>query len=148
MENKSKVVMARRVDNSKPRDKNPEEKEYLICIVNKNGTDYDWDIIEGRTNVYEYIKEEIEFIDLEKSFVLVESLPLSGRKTIYAFMKYVQEFYEDSFDIEDYVIGDMTYDEEDDSNHSMSDISSAVSEVDRLDMRSFMNGDIKSSSLE
>lgn len=113
--------------------KTPEEKQYLICIRGKDGGADEWNIVEGRTEAYEYIKDSIEYIDLEKSFILVENLPLAKRKSIFAFMKYVQDNYEDGFDIEDYIKGD--WDEND--FKSMNGISPElmINQSERLDIK-------------
>ena len=88
--------------------KNPEEKQYLVCIkaAARTGCDDEWDICLGRTEAREYIKSCIDYIDFEHSFVLVESCIFADRKSIYAFMKHIEGFYEDGFDIDDYVRGD------------------------------------------
>ena len=133
--------MVKVVDNTK---KHPEERQYLICIrVNDPHSNDYWDILIGRTAAYEYIKENIDEIDMEHSFVLVESVSLAERKSIYAFMKYAGEFYSDGFDIEDYIKGD--WDEEDYKRNN--DISLMIDNKDRVDMQSFMNGDIETKDL-
>ena len=126
--------------------KSPEEKQYLICIAGKDGAEDEWEIVTGRTNAYEKIKNSIEYIDLEHSFILVETCTLDRRKTIYAFMKYAGEFYADGFDIEDYVKGD--WDESD--YHAMNDMNEAleVSNSERLSMQSIMDGEVGTTSLE
>ena len=130
--------MVKVVDNTK---KHPEDRQYLICIA---GTTQDsWVIITGRTEAYEYIKENIDDINMEHSFILVETLTLAERKSIYAFMKYAGEFYSDGFDIEDYIKGD--WDENDYKRNN--DISLMVDNVERIDMESFMNGDVNTIEL-
>ena len=134
--------MVKVVDNTK---KHPESRQYLICIRAKenSGAQDSWDFVTGRTEAYEYIKENIDDIDLEHSFVLVESVTLAERKSIYAFMKYAGEFYSDGFDIEDYVKGD--WDEADYMRNN--DISLMVNNQDRIDMQSFMDGEINTKDL-
>lgn len=134
--------MVKIVDNTK---KHPEDRQYLICIRTKDfdGRD-DWEIVTGRTAAYEYIKENIESIDMEHSFILVESLTLAERKSIYAFMKYVGDFYSDNFDIEDYIKGD--WDEADYKRDN--DIALMIDNSERVDMESFMNGDVDTVDLE
>lgn len=135
--------MVKIVDNTKPR-KNPEEKIYLICI---SGHSEDmWNIVTGRTEAYNYIKDIIEDINFEESFILVENCTLNQRKSIYAFMKYCESFFEDSFDIDDYIKGDWS---EDDFRKSHSIESQFEAEnANRLNMVDVMNGDVESSSLE
>lgn len=134
--------MVKVVDNTK---KHPEDRQYLICIRAKEGSGASdsWIIVTGRTEAYECIKINIDEIDLEHSFVLVESVTLAERKSIYAFMKYAGEFYSDGFDIEDYVKGD--WDEED--YRRINDISLIVDNKDRIDMQSFMDGAINTKDL-
>lgn len=125
--------MVKIVDNTK---KHPEERQYLICI---SGLSQDnWVIVTGRTEAYNYIKENIDDINMEHSFILVESCTLGERKSIYAFMKYAGEFYSDGFDIEDYIKGD--WDELD--YKRTNDISLMIDNTERVDIQSFMNGDV------
>ena len=86
-----------------------EQKMYLVCCAFYNNI-YDgtlWVIKQGRTEAYEYVKELIEdysdTIDFEESFVLVDGLPLSDRKNLYVFIKYIQQFYDDGFDVDEYI---------------------------------------------
>ena len=131
----------------KDQKKTPEEKQYLVCIRGKDGGTDEWNILEGRTDAYEYIKANIEYIDLDKSFILVENLPLSKRKSIFAFMKYVQDNYEDGFDIEDYVNGD--WDENDFKNmNGISPEFAAVDQSAKLDIRDQINGNFEVTELE
>lgn len=116
----------------KPVKKDAEDKSYLICIRGKDGESDSWDIVIGRTEAYKLIKNSIEFINLEESFILVETTPLSKRKSIYAFMKFAEQFYNDSFDIEDYVIGD--YDDVSDNEYV-------------LTMESILNNEIESTNI-
>lgn len=135
--------MVKVVDNTK---KHPENQQYLICIRTKpgSGEQDSWIIATGRTEAYEYIKENIDSIDMEHSFILVESHILAKRKSIYAFMKYVGDFYEDSFDIEDYIKGD--WDEEDYKRNN--DISLMIDNNERIDMQTIMNGEINTVDLD
>ena len=90
--------------------KGPEEKEYLLLLVDIEDNDATmFTIVMGRRAAYDYIKEDIKNMDIHKSTILVEGLPLERRVTVYEFMKHIQEknFFEDSFDIEDYNIGDI-----------------------------------------
>ena len=101
-----------------------EHKEYLCCLSLHADKDtcheyevlmgraeaceiyQEYEILMGRTEAYEYIRQYIESyseVDMLKSFVLVDGLPLSERKSIYAFMRYVQQFYNDGFDVDEYI---------------------------------------------
>ena len=66
-------------------DNNPELKHYLICIASYEDSDM-WTIVQGRTAAFNYIKDNIDIINFEESFILVDGLPLSERRSIYAFM--------------------------------------------------------------
>lgn len=140
-----KKEMVRIVDNSKPY-KNHEEKQYLICIAAPYSDSDIWNIVTGRTAAYEYIKDYIDIIDFKDSFILVENCTLNERKSIYAFMKYVGQFYEDNFDIDDYVKGDWS--ESDYRQDNGIDESLNINSNDRLSMADIMNGAVDTSSLE
>lgn len=124
--------------------KSPEDRVYLICLA---GSEYAWDIVTGRTEAYTTIKDYIinTLVDFEKSFILVETAKLNDRKSFVAFMKYAEQFYDDSFDIEDYIKGDWS--EEEYKKQNEVDNQLVMFDNDKLDMQSFMNGDIHSSSL-
>lgn len=142
-----KIEMVRIVDNSKPF-KDYEEKQYLICIRSEN-YDYDmWEIVTGRTEAYNYIKDnvDLDIIDFKESFVLVENCTLNERKSIYAFMKYVGQFYEDDFDIDEYIKGDWS--ENDYRKDNGIDESLNINPNDRLNMADIMNGSVSASSLD
>lgn len=121
-------------------DNNPELKHYLICIASYEDSDM-WTIVQGRTAAFNYIKDNIDIINFEESFILVDGLPLSERRSIYAFMQYAQQFYpEDSFDIVDYVKGD--WDEEDyRQRNEIYDVFQHVN--NKLSMEDIMNGNVK-----
>ena len=122
---------------------NPELKEYLLCIAGKDGADDTWEMITGRTELYETIKNNIEWIDLERSFVLLSTAKLENRKSIVAFMKYCERFFNDSFDIEDYIKGDWS----EADYAAQNNIDTMFSNNDRLNMEDFMNGEIGSTDL-
>lgn len=118
--------------------KSPEEKQYLICVSGIGDTPNDWYIAHGRTDAYDYIKGMIENIDINSSFILVESEKLKTRKSIYTFMKYVEKFYEeDPFDIDDYVKGDWSESEFMKDNDIASEFSN---NHNKLNMQDVMNG--------
>lgn len=126
--------------------KSPEDKVYLLCIAGKDGAGDSWELITGRTELYDTIKNSIEFIDLERSFTLVESAKLENRKSIVAVMKYLEQFYNDSFDIEDYIKGD--WDEEEYRKQNDIDNAFMINNNDVLGMESFLNGEVSTKSLE
>lgn len=135
--------MVKIVDNSL---KHPEERQYLICLTFKPGSGVEdiWEIAIGRSAAYEAIKNYVELnIDYDHSFILVETCTLNQRKSIYSFMKYAGDFFEDSFDIDDYVKGD--WDEEDFKRTN--DINLEVDRNDRVNMASFLDGNVDMSDI-
>lgn len=131
--------MCKVVDNTK---KHPESKQYLICIQGTPGSGIqpDWEIVTGRSAAYEYVKENIEDIDFETSFVLVETCNLSERLSIYMFMKHVQDNYDDGFDIDEHIVGD--WDESDYRiNNNIDDF--GIKNTDKVSMESLMAGEVK-----
>lgn len=144
MSDKPLKEMVKIVDNSIPYEqKKAEEKQYLICL-NEDETSSTWIIVTGRTEAYQFIKTFLEtyLIDFEKSFILVEGCKLEQRKSIYTFMKHIEQFFpEDSFDIDDYVVGDWS-ESEYQSNNSIDitpdmDVNNASN-----DMINILNGDV------
>lgn len=125
--------------------KNPEEKQYLICISGKDGVEDMWEIVTGRTAAYEFIKNNIEFINLEESFILVESCTLDQRKSIYAFIKHVGNLFEDNFDIEDYIKGDWSEEDYAKTNDISQDL--FIETTDKFDITELMNGNVQTTSL-
>lgn len=98
--------------------KNPEERLYLIYYYaddpdnNRGEKIKSFEEIKGRTKIYEFIKNMIEYIDIHESKVLVETLTLNDAVSVYDFMKVISQYYEsDTFDIEDYNFGDVGEDQ-------------------------------------
>lgn len=127
--------------------KNPETKQYLICIaaIPGSGETDEWVICNGRRAAYDKIVESIDYIDLRYSFVLVETCKLSDRKSVYAFMKYMENFYNEGFDIEDYVKGDWSESEYQHSNDI--DPSFMTDNTNKFSMEDVMNGTVSTTSL-
>lgn len=125
-----------------------ERKEYLCCLSlhTDNEEFQEYEILTGRTEAYEYIRQYIESyseVDMLKSFVLVDGLPLSERKSVYAFMRYVQQFYDDGFDIDEYITDEVRedlseYQNTDASEPSKSDL--MFDGAQRVSMEEFMLG--------
>lgn len=90
----------------------PEERKYLILYF---GTDPDngdeiksFEIITGRTATYEFIKNMIDSIDIHESKVMTtHDMTYDEAGSVYLFMKAMQQFFVDGFDIADYCTGDM-----------------------------------------
>jgi len=132
------------VDNTKPY-KSKEEKDYLVCITMLDG-EQEWCILKGRLNTYEYIKDVAGDIDLEESFVLVERLTLEERVSVYKFMKYAQDDYNDGFDIDEYT-GTTPDDEEADPAPGRYDINTDGVSSNNFSMQDMLNGNYKMQDL-
>ena len=150
-----KRTMARIVDNSKPRE-DFESKRYLICIIEETDAapEKDWVIVIGRTSAYEYIKETLDImrVNMRESFILVESLKLSDRKSIYSFMSYVQDNYEDGFDIEDYIEEEFDHEEFVNASNQIdpndeNDVYNMIQNNDHFNIQDTLDGNIKSVDL-
>ena len=127
--------------------KTPEDKQYLICISALPGSEVDdeWVIVTGRRAVYDKIVESIEYIDLRYSFVLVETCTLADRKSVYTFMKHMENFYNEGFDIEDYVKGDWS--ESDYKSHNDIDQIYLENQDRKVSLEDIMNGNVGITSL-
>ena len=137
-----KITIAEKVTNNPPQrllKKNPENKIYLICIAGKDGENDSWELVQGRTEAYETIKNDIDFIDLEHSFILVESAKLENRLSIVAFMRHVEGYYQDSFDIDDYIKGDWDESDYKENNFIENQLTNAINNADRLSMADMIN---------
>lgn len=96
------------IDEITPSD--PAEKQYIILMSceDQEGEHFVWEAMQGRQTAYEYIRDNIEElnIDPENSFVLVETVPYKDALTITGFIKYLQnaELVDpDEFDIDGYI---------------------------------------------
>lgn len=102
------------------------EKMYLILIeawdISEGGDKVrDWEIVEGRQAAYDYIKNMIQSeylsVDVMESKIIVssEKVKVTDGVSIYKFMKSMKENDKvidyTSFDIEDYVNGDIESEE-------------------------------------
>ena len=131
-----KQPMVVNVDKKK---KDFEEKEYLICIDYNSGESY-WEIAKGRTAAYDCIVDRVEYIDFDTSFILVEGKSFTERVSLYAFLKHVQDYFEDWFDIDDFIKGD--FDEEEFRNNNNISEAMSINNSDRLNMRDIMDNNI------
>ena len=92
----------------------PEKRQYILLLYLLNESDdrddnYIWASMDGRTNTYNYIKDNIEVleIDPDKSIVLTENVPYKDALTITEFVKYIQNGLvdnDDEFDIDEYKV--------------------------------------------
>ena len=87
----------------------PEHRQYIILMATMDGTEevYIWQAMEGRTAMYEYIRDNIEElnIDPENSFVLVENVPYKDALAVSNFVRYLKNgnlVEDDGFDIESF----------------------------------------------
>ena len=123
----------------------PNQKIYLVCLRTGNG-DY-WDILEGRQEAWDYIKEHImqDDVDVEASFVLVDTVLLRKRVSVYDFIKYSEQFVNDpGFDIEDYVNGDVIQSTEEEVQLPESD----AMKMNSMLMQGFMGDEFKTTDLK
>lgn len=84
-----------------------ENIKYLLLIKEPNSDNTHWEIIEGREEAYSYIKNNIDIIDVDQSFIVADKMKeinLDNMHTIYGFIKFVKEQNDivDEFDIDDY----------------------------------------------
>lgn len=68
-------------------------------------------IYTGRMETYENLKGLVENLDLIKSKVLTERVGLKDAISVYEFLKHVSDTTQDSFDVDEYVIGDVDINE-------------------------------------
>lgn len=68
-------------------------------------------IYTGRMETYENLKGLVENLDLMKSKVLTERVGLKDAISVYEFLKHVSDTTQDSFDVDEYVIGDVDINE-------------------------------------
>ena len=87
----------------------PELRQYIILKYGVEDQDiYTWESMTGRSITYEYIKNNIEDIDPDKSIVLTENVAIKDAFTVTQFIKYLQNgnLIEDDeeFDIDSYSV--------------------------------------------
>lgn len=77
--------------------KDPEQWEYLICYTSNDSERTDkeleegFNIVKGRTEAYKFIRDIIDLIDVDESFILSDQVKLDSRKSIATFMRYIVE---------------------------------------------------------
>lgn len=88
--------------------KDPEKRLYVVLYYSyEDGEEVkSFEILTGRTNAREFIKNMIDSIDIHESKILVETVAYEDALTVYQFIKEMEVYYQDGFDIEDYNIGD------------------------------------------
>lgn len=93
--------------------KTPEEKEYILLYTDigyEDTTSEDefplrWEGVLGRSAAYENIKINAPVIDIDKSYVLVETVAFKDALTVRQFIEYLKNaniIDEESFDINDF----------------------------------------------
>ena len=89
----------------------PQDKKYIVlyyATIDDGEEIKSFEELTGREAVYEFIKNMIECLDIHRSIVLTDNVPYKNAISVYDFMKYIKRYFEeDSFDIEDYNIGDI-----------------------------------------
>lgn len=119
--------------------KDSEEKIYLVCLAFTSITNENtmWNIVVGRKAARDLIKDNIDFIDFDESFILVEGCTLEQRKSIYAFIKHIEQFFtDDPFDIDEYIRENYS-----EYNNDIVDDSVSIDNSERINMESIMNGE-------
>jgi hypothetical protein len=93
---------------------NPESKQYIILYVDLGYNEENlgeeefplrWESVTGRINAYENIKINAPVIDIDRSLILAESVPLKDAFSVRQFMEYLKNseiINDESFDINDY----------------------------------------------
>lgn len=84
-----------------------EDIKYLLLVKVPNSDERFWEIITGREEAYNYIKNNIDVIDVDESYIIATKteVDLDNMHTIYGFVKFVKEKNDivDEFDIDDYI---------------------------------------------
>ena len=92
---------------------NPEERQYILLYTdlgyesagNEEEFPLRWEAVSGRTAAYDNIKLNASVIDIDKSLVLVESVPFKDSLTVRQFAEYLKNsdiIQDTTFDINDY----------------------------------------------
>ena len=96
----------------------PENKRYIILYTDL-GFDEErmdqsefplrWESVTGRNQAYENIKINAPVIDIDKSLILAETVPLKDALSVRQFMEWIKNselIKDDTFDIDDYIGGE------------------------------------------
>lgn len=113
VDTKDKTIFIRREENveAEINPTKPEDKEYILLYTDL-GYEEDleefplrWEAVIGRKTAYDNIKANIDVIDVDKSLVLVDTVPLKESLTVRQFMNYIKNgniIEDDTFDVNDY----------------------------------------------
>lgn len=88
--------------------KSGEDIKYLLLIKIPNSDETFWEIVKGREEAYTYIKDNIQIIDPDNSYIIankMKEINLDNMHTIYDFVHFVktENNIVDEFDIDDYL---------------------------------------------
>lgn len=83
-----------------------EDIKYLLLLKTPNSDETFWEVIKGREDAYNYIKNNIDVIDVNESYIVSNNIKIDfdNMHTIYDFIKFVKEANDivDEFDVDDY----------------------------------------------
>lgn len=101
----------------KAKHKDPEEKQFLLLIVyiDEDGEPFSsFEIVKGRTAARQFVIDELEEIDIDfsNSTILAEGKPFGCQLPLADFLRHVAKFYDDGFDIDEYLGQPSSYSEE------------------------------------
>lgn len=83
-------------------DKKNKKRYIVIYSMAADEDERYWMPFEGRDATREFIKTVVDEIDIKTGLILVDNVTLAESLSIYKFMKVIQKYYDDGFDIEDY----------------------------------------------
>lgn len=88
-----------------------DDKKYLLLLVYNDGVkDFEYKN-DGRKATYDYLKLIVENIDVIESKVVSNNINFTEAISVYEFVKFVSSMLDDTYNIDDYVIGDEIYEE-------------------------------------
>lgn len=80
-----------------------EKQIYLLLYISNDDKTKSYEVIRGRTKIYEHIKKLVENIDCVKSKVIANGVDFKEALSVYYFMKIMETHFTDGFDIEEFV---------------------------------------------
>lgn len=102
------ILKGKKLINPVRRMKPGEDIKYLLLIKVPNSDETFWEVIKGREEAYNYIKDNITIIDVDESFIVankMKEINLDNMHSIYDFIKFVKNENDivDEFDPDDYI---------------------------------------------
>lgn len=86
--------------------KNPEDKMYILLFYYSDECK-EYEIVTGRKEARHVARSYTEEgADLKRSIILVEGNPIEKSVTLYEFLKQMEKFFKDDFNVDDYVTTD------------------------------------------